>query len=187
MSLKGDIVMKKNKLLTIACLCSIACAFTLVSVNTVKNTKLKQEAIRTNEQISAKHELNKQIKEKIDEMDLEKTYRINSKVESFLKNEVEYKVQEHLNNGRWSELNVESRQEIRNIISSHIKETVEPHVKEIFDKIPKEELDNIILDILPKVLVDLISDSMKSVLMNYFTTSSESIIEQAAHRIRSIY
>ena len=64
MSLKGDIVMKKNKLLTIACLCSIACAFTLVSVNTVKNTKLKQEAIRTNEQISAKHELNKQIKEK---------------------------------------------------------------------------------------------------------------------------
>ncbi len=64
MSLKGDIVMKKNKLLTIACLCSVACAFTLVSVNTVKNTKLKQEAIRTNEQISAKYELNKQIKEK---------------------------------------------------------------------------------------------------------------------------
>ena len=56
--------MKKNKLLTIACLCSIACAFTLVSVNTVKNTKIRQEAIRTNEQISARHEFNKQIKEK---------------------------------------------------------------------------------------------------------------------------
>ncbi len=69
MIFKGDIVMKKkkennkNKLLTIACLCSIACAFTLVSVNTVKNTKMKQEAIRTNEQITAKYEIDKQIKE----------------------------------------------------------------------------------------------------------------------------
>lgn len=55
--------MKKNKLLTIACLCSVACAFTLVAVNTVKNTKMKQEAIRTNEQITAKYEIDKQIRE----------------------------------------------------------------------------------------------------------------------------
>ena len=131
--------------------------------------------------------INKQIKEKINELDLEKTYSINSRVESFIKNEVEYKVQKHLDNGCWSGLNTESRQEIKNIISGHIKEIVKPHVKEIFDKIPKEELDNIILDILPKVLVDLIKDSMERVLIEHFHKSSESIIEQAAHRIRSIY
>ncbi len=55
---------KKNRFFTIACLCSIACAFTLVSVNTVKNTKMRQEAIRTNEQITAKYEIDKQIKQK---------------------------------------------------------------------------------------------------------------------------
>lgn len=131
--------------------------------------------------------INKQIKEKIDKMDLEKAYSINSRVESFIKNEVEYRVVKHLNNGCWSGLNTESRQEIKNIISTHIKETVEPHVKEIFDKIPKEELDNIILDILPKVLVDLISKSMEKVLIEYFHNSSVSIIEQAANRIRSMY
>ena len=131
--------------------------------------------------------INKQIKEKIDEMDLVETYSINSRVDSLVKSEVEYKVQEHLNDGCWSGLNTESRQEIKNIISGHIKEIVEPQVKEIFNKIPKEELDNIILDILPKVLVDLIKDSMQRVLIEYFNNSSEFIIEQAAHRIRSIY
>ncbi len=60
-----------NKLLTIVCLCSVACAFTLVSVNTVRNTKLKNESIKANERISAKYELEKSA-EKINQND-EKT------------------------------------------------------------------------------------------------------------------
>ncbi len=48
--------MKKINLVTIACLCTVACAFTLVAVNTSKNNRLKEEAIKVNEEISAKYE-----------------------------------------------------------------------------------------------------------------------------------
>lgn len=129
--------------------------------------------------------INKQIQEKIEAMDLEKTYQINYKISNKINEEVEKIVGTQLRRSRWSgELNDDSKQWIHNEIRGKIQELVNPCVTNIFDKLSQDELDEIITELIPKVLVDLLSERTKSALMSYYYESSETITRIAEDRIR---
>lgn len=129
--------------------------------------------------------INKQIVEKIAEMDLTTNYNFKYKIVNKIDEEVGRTVDEYFRSRRWGDLNDRSRQDMNEMLYSKTKALIEPHVSNIIRQIPQEEMDKIIMDLIPKVLVDLLSRSLKDTLINYWTISSENIIAEASNRIRS--
>lgn len=129
--------------------------------------------------------INKQIQEKIAEMYLATSYNFKYKIENKIDKEVEQCVTDFFRIRRWGELNSSSKEEMTRILYNKAQNLIEPHVANIIEEIPEEEMYKIIADLIPKVLVDLLTNDLKRVLYEYYNSSSESIISEAATRIRS--
>lgn len=129
--------------------------------------------------------INKKLVEKIADMDLYAKYNFKYTIDSKIDEEVKQCVTEFLRTRRWGDFNNSSKEEMRNVLYGKIKELIEPHVNNIIAQIPEEEMNKIIIDLIPKVLVDLLSQSLKDTLIGYWNTSSQTIISEAAHRIKS--
>lgn len=71
------------------------------------------------------------------------------------------------------------------MLYNKVQSLINPHVVNIISQVPDEEFNKIIADLIPKVLVDLLTSHLKSVLYSYYDQSSETIINEAANRIRS--
>lgn len=130
--------------------------------------------------------INKQIAEKIDAMDLSKTYDIGSKISYQIEEQTATRVRNHLNDGCWSGLNDKNRREISDIIKEHLRDVVKPHVEEIFNQIPEDELNKLICDLLPHILVDMLSSSMKEVLQSYYCSTQAEVSSMCASRMRDM-
>ena len=130
--------------------------------------------------------INRQIQDKIDNMDIKDMYSLDSKVEYMIKDKVERAVNGYLTGGVWQGLNDSSRREINDEIRKNIKELIEPHVKNIFNQLPQEELDKIISDLLPKILMDLLNESMKNMITNYYYSAQNTTVQICEERFRNI-
>ena len=130
--------------------------------------------------------INKQIQEKIEDMNLRDAYRIDSKIREKVDEEVEREVRIHLETGCWSGLNNQSENKIKEEIYKNIDELIKPHVEEIFSKIPQEELTSIISDLLPKVLVNILTDNMKHSLENSYYCLENRTMQICEERIQSV-
>ena len=130
--------------------------------------------------------INKQIQDKIADMDLHKEYNISSKIDSKIREEVEERVNRYLGYSSWSGLNDSSKREIKDEITKNIRELIKPHVENIFNQIPQEELDAIVSELIPKVLVDIFTSEMKDMIANYYYSSQNSIMQFCEDRIYSI-
>lgn len=129
--------------------------------------------------------INKQIQEKITEMDLVTNYNFKYKIERKIDEEVEQCVTEFFRTRRWGELNSSTKDEMNRMLYNKAESLIKPHVANIIGQVPEEEMNKIIVDLIPKVLVDLLSSHLKSVLYSYYDQSSNAIISEAANRIRS--
>lgn len=130
--------------------------------------------------------INRQIQDKIDDMDIKDMYSLDSKVEYMIKDKVERAVNDYLTDGVWRGLNDSSRREINDEIRKNIKGLIEPHVKNIFNQLPQEELDKIISDLLPKILMDLLSENMKHMITNYYHSAQTTTVQICEERFRDI-
>ena len=130
--------------------------------------------------------INRQVQEKIAEMDLEQSYIISTKINSEIREQVENEVTRHLKYGAWSGLNSDSQRDIKDEIFKNIRELLKPHVEDIFNQIPEEELHSIISDLLPKVLMDLLSSSMRDMLSNYYYNSENRMMQYCEERIYDV-
>lgn len=129
--------------------------------------------------------INKQIVEKITDMDLTTNYNFKYKIENKINEEVEQCVTEFFRTRRWGDLNNSSKEEMNRILYGKVRELIEPHVDNIILQIPEEEMNKIIVGLIPKVLVDLLSMTLKDTLIGYWNISSETIISEASNRIKS--
>lgn len=130
--------------------------------------------------------INKQIQEKIADMDLATNWDIGHKIRLKIDEEIEDCVtKEFFRTTRWSTLNDSTKTELSSMLYRKAKEIIDPHVTDIINQIPEEEMNKIIADLIPKVLVDLISLSLRDTLIGYWNTSSETLIAEATNRIRS--
>ena len=128
--------------------------------------------------------INKQIQEKIAEMDLTKSYDFKYRIDSKIDQEISDLVAYHLKSSKWGNLTERSKKEINDTIYNEIRKLVEPEIDAIFSKIPEEELNKIISDLIPKVLVDLLSTALKDTLLGYWNMSRDFIIHDAADMIK---
>ena len=129
--------------------------------------------------------INKQIQEKIAKMDLAANYNFKYKIETRIDEEVEQCVTDFFRTRRWGDLNDSSKREMSDVMYNKARQIIEPHVSDIIGKIPEDEMNKIIANLIPKVLVDILTNDLKRVLYEYYSSSSESIISEAANRIRS--
>ena len=130
--------------------------------------------------------INKQIQEKIADIDLKEMYQIDSKINYQIKEQVDDEIRTHLKYGSWGGLNENSKREIKDEISKNIIELIKPHVENIFNQIPKEELHGIISDLIPKVLMDLLSSHMRDLVSGYYYSSEANTMRICEERIQSI-
>lgn len=130
--------------------------------------------------------INKQIQEKIEDMNLRDAYRIDSKIREKIDEEVEREVRTHLRSGYWSGLNSQSKDDIRAEIYKNISELIKPHVENIFNEIPQEELTSIISDLLPKVLIDILTSNMKHLLDSSYYELEARTMQICEERIQSV-
>lgn len=130
--------------------------------------------------------INKQIQEKLSEMDLSKTYSISSKIDRQIREEVEQRVNSHIGNNSWGGLNNATRKDIKNEITNIIKEILKPQIENIINQIPQEELDNLISELIPKIFVDMITSQMKDVLSSYYFSIDTRIHQICENKIREI-
>ena len=130
--------------------------------------------------------INKQIQDKIKEMDIHKEYRIESMIKSKITEEVNYEVERYLKSNSWSGLNESSRRQITEEIYTNIKKYVEPHITDILNQIPQDELNNIISGLIPRVLVDVITTNMKDIMMNYYNSSTSQIYQICDEQIKNL-
>lgn len=132
-------------------------------------------------------EINKQIQEKIANMDLKESYSIDSKINSKIKEDIDKEVGSYLRSRGWNGNFNDATQrtisdEIRATINSLIKDTVE----NVINKIPKDELDKLISDLIPKVLVDIITNNIGSSYYSYCEQSRSTILQICEDRINCI-
>lgn len=131
--------------------------------------------------------INKQIEEKIINMDLEKSYSISTKIESKISEEVDKEVGRHLKKGGWyGDLNDNSKRNINDEINKNIARLVKTNVEEIFNKIPTDELNKLISDLIPKVLMDVIINQVSSSYFSYHENSRNVTLDICEERIRSM-
>lgn len=132
--------------------------------------------------------INKQIQDKIEAMDLTKEYQINNKIESYVREEVNAKVNRYLTSGTWGGyLNDQSKREINDEIQKNIRELIQPHIENIFNQIPQEELNKIIYNLLPNILVNLLISRMGSMIDTYQLNGMQSIYDICNSQINSIF
>ena len=130
--------------------------------------------------------INKQIQNRIAAMDLNKEYRISSKIDSQIRESTDREVNYYFRNGTWGGLNESSKREIKDEIAKNIRELIKPHVESIFSQIPQEELNELISELLPKVLMDIISSQMKDILTSYYYSTQNTLMQFCDDRISSI-
>lgn len=133
--------------------------------------------------------INKQIQEKIAEMDLSKVYNIESKIKNQINDAIEESVNYHLQRTNWGSENLhnETRQEVRGEIHQVIQNLVSPHIDEVFNKIPKEELDKTIMEVFPVVLLELMMSQMKSSLLSFHYSSEGTLIQHVETKFTNLF
>lgn len=130
--------------------------------------------------------INQQIQEKIESMDLAKTYNIGYKIESKVQEEVENKVRSNMN-GWYGGLNDNTKRTINDEISKNIRETVTPIVSDTLSKISQEEFNSIIRELLPVIFMNVLMSDMGSMFNNYYCSMNADIMSQCESRIASIF
>lgn len=130
--------------------------------------------------------INQQIQEKIESMDLAKTYNIGYKIESKVREEVENKVRSNMN-GWYGGLNDNTKRTINDEISKDIRETVTPIVSDTLSKISQEEFNSIIRELLPVIFMNVLMSDMGSMFNNYYCSMNADIMNQCESRIASIF
>ena len=129
--------------------------------------------------------INKQISEKIAEMDLAANYNFKYKIENRIDEEVANTVSEFFRAYRWGTLTDSVRSDMKDMVFTMVRQIINPHVENLIAQIPQEEMNNIIIDLIPRVLVDIMSNSLKDTLYSYWNNSTEAIINRATTEIRS--
>ena len=130
--------------------------------------------------------INQQIQEKIESMDLAKTYNIGYRIESKVREEVENKVRSNMN-GWYGGLNDNTKRTINDEISKNIRETVTPIVSDTLSKISQEEFNSIIRELLPVIFMNVLMSDMGSMFNNYYCSMNADIMNQCESRIASIF
>ena len=130
--------------------------------------------------------INKQVQEKIAEMDLQKVYSIDNKIETKVNEGVDEIITDYMRTGKWGSLNMENRMAINDEIHAKIHELVQPYIEEIFNKIPEEELMKIISDMIPKVLMDILITKLELAIQNSYVNSTHTTLQMCEERIRNI-
>lgn len=131
--------------------------------------------------------INKQVQEKIADMDLEKSYSINSRIGSKIQEEVDREVGHYLRYKSWGgNLNDKAQRDINDEIMRHIQELVKSNVEEVISQIPTEELNKLISDLIPKVLMDLLISNVGNVFYNYCEESRSTTLQMCEDRIHCL-
>ena len=132
--------------------------------------------------------INKQIQEKLENMNLEETYQINSRINSKIDEEVESKIRLYLTKRGWGceDLNDTVKTDVLDEINRDIKSVVEPIVDEVFSKISSEDLNKLISDLRPKILIDVIMNNTGSSFYSYCEDSRATTLNIAEDRIRQM-
>ena len=130
--------------------------------------------------------INKQIKQKIKDLDITSVYTIDDRIRNELNAQISQVINENMYRNYWSnELDNKTEGHIQDELRILIKEAITPSVNNVFNKISEEEIEKMILDILPKALVMLLIDNLKGSLyslQNDQTYLMESVIENHINR-----
>ena len=130
--------------------------------------------------------INKQIHEKIDNMDLHTVYKIDSKINYMIEDKIKELVGDHLTTHRWSNvLNDTTKDRVSNELRCEIHKTIDPVVDEIFKQIPTEDLSKMIIDLMPKVLMDLLYSYVSGAMNKSFYVTKDTILKEADSRVRA--
>ena len=131
--------------------------------------------------------INKQIQEKIADMDLEKSYSINSRIGSKIQEEVDREVGYYLRCNSWGgNLNDNVQRDINDEIQRHIEKLVKTNVEKVLNQIPTEELNKLISDLIPKVLMDLLISNVGSSFYNYCEESRYTTLHICEEKIQNL-
>ena len=130
--------------------------------------------------------INKQIQEKISNIDLKKEYDINSKIVSSINEEVEREVSTSLGYYGFGELDKKTKDTIKKVINESLIDLVKTRVEEIFDKISQNELDDIISCVISETIVKNVQSTMYNVMGNYRNNIDSRIYTICENKIRSI-
>ena len=130
--------------------------------------------------------INKQIQEKIANMDLSETYEINSKINRQIKEEVECKVNHYLEYNHWNGICGDARRDIKGEIIKNIKELIKPHVENVFNQIPQEELNTMIHELIPTIFIDLLTSRINDSLSGYYNNLASITHQICEEKIRSM-
>lgn len=131
--------------------------------------------------------INKQVQEKIAQMDLRNEYRIETRIDQQIRDDVEREVRTYLKSGGWyGELNDRSKQEIKDEISKKLRELLAPCVENTFSKITREELDEVVKKFLPEIFMDMLTSDMRSMLEGYYYRAHAEIIGECHNMFDSM-
>ena len=125
--------------------------------------------------------INKQIKQKIKDLDITNIYTIDDRIRNELDTQISQAIRDNMYRNYWSnELDDKTTENIQNELRILIKEAITPSVNNVFNKISEKEIEKMILDILPKALVALIIDNLKGLFYSFQNDQislMESVIE----------
>ena len=131
--------------------------------------------------------INKQIQEKIADMDLGKAYNINTKIDSKIREEVDREVGNYLRSGGWGgNFNDKTKTDINDEINRNIERLVKNNVNDVFNQIPQDELNKLISDLIPKVLMNLLFVNVGSVYYSYCDQEKATILDICERRIHDL-
>ena len=125
--------------------------------------------------------INKQIKQKIKDLDITNIYTIDDRIRNELDTQISQAIRDNMYRNYWSnELDDKTTENIQDELRILIKEAITPSVNNVFNKISEKEIEKMILDILPKALVALIIDNLKGLFYSFQNDQislMESVIE----------
>ena len=125
--------------------------------------------------------INKQIKQKIKDLDITNVYTIDDRIKNELDTQISQAIRDNMYRNYWSnELDDKTTENIQDELRILIKEAITPSVNNVFNKISEKEIEKMILDILPKALVALIIDNLKGLFYSFQNDQislMESVIE----------
>ena len=130
--------------------------------------------------------INKQILDKLSDMDIAEVYQINQVVGSAIRGRVDDIINDYFRNGYgWGSLSSNARTDVNDVIKANIEETVKPMIEEAFNKFAPGELEGIIYRLIPNVMINLMTTGMRDYIQNSFYGHDANLLQQATDLIEN--
>lgn len=132
--------------------------------------------------------INKQIQEKVKELDISARYEIDNKIESRVSKYVDEDISSYIHQNWYysDKLSDNAKSSITKLATDKINDKVTGVVAEIFEKMTDEELDEIIVDLVPKIMCDVIANRFQSYMSDYQARCTNTMTQIADQKVRDV-